>query len=111
MQKKSLLMLSALSLSLICSCASAPDVPICVPLSYDKGYCVNTVSDKEQIVDDTNKINGKTWWEMKPEMVWVPADSWKEIKTAFIKICKKYGNCSKDITKYEKKMDKLKEGK
>lgn len=101
-------MLLGLLLSLQLSCANVPDVPVCVALTYDKGFCVNTVSDKEQIVDDKNKFNGKTWWEMKPEMVQVPADSYAEIKAAFIKICKKHGVCKKDMDKYEKKMDKLK---
>jgi hypothetical protein len=69
------------------------------------------VSDKEQIVDDSHKLNGKTWWEMKPEMVWVPAESYKAFKVAFIKICKKYGVCEKNMDKYEKKIDKLDKGK
>ena len=48
-----------------------------------------------------------TWWEMRPTLVLVPALSWVEIKTSFIKLCKKNGNCAKDIDKWERKFNKV----
>lgn len=70
-----------------------------------RGWCTWTVSEKEQFVDDNNKLNGETWWEQRPAFVLVPPLSWVEIKTSFIKLCKKNGNCNKDIAKWERKFN------
>lgn len=76
------------------SCANiqAPDVPICKELDPQSGYCTHTISNKSQIVDDVNKLDGKTWWEHRPYLVSMPPSSWEEIKKTMVKICTKFQN-------------------
>lgn len=107
MQKKILLIVLGFSLNYLVNCASIPDIPICTEITPIRGWCTKTISDDEFYVDDNNKLNNMTWWEMRPTMVLVPSLSWIEIKTSFIKICKKNGNCSKDIDKWERKFYKV----
>ena len=94
-------------LSLISSCASVPDVPVCTEISMQKGFCVYTLSDKEMIVDNENTLDGKTWWDMRTSMILVPVDSWAEIKSYIIKMCKKHGSCDKEVANWNKKVDSL----
>ena len=83
------------------SCANIPSVPVCTEINIAKGYCVWTTGDKEQYVDDKILLDGKTWWDMRPTMVQVPADSWAKIKAFIIKICKDNGQC-KQVSNWER---------
>jgi hypothetical protein len=76
-------------------------VPLCKELGVDRAYCVWTIENKEQYVDDTNKLNGKTWWEIRPSVVMVPAESWAEIKAFVIKLCEKTQKCEGRQNKWE----------
>lgn len=83
-------------LVLLSSCANLPDVPACIQLDINKGYCFNTVSDKEFAVnDDKNNPLGMSWWEVKDYMIYLPRDSWSEIKSFIIKKCRKHKGCGK----------------
>lgn len=89
---------------LISSCAvTPPDVPLCTEISPSRGYCVNTISSKEFEVNETKKLNGKSWWEHRPLMIYTPVGSWVEIKKFIIKICKKSNMCDgRNITSWKR---------
>lgn len=97
-----LLIVFALLLSSLINCALAPpDTPVCTELDMSRGWCTYTISGKEFFVDDENLFEGKTWWDMRPTMLQIPAQSWVEIKTFIIKTCKKH-KCSKEISSWER---------
>lgn len=96
------------------SCASVPDVPVCVEINMTKGFCTNTVSDRDYYVDEKNPVSigggePKTWWEMRPYMILVPVDSWREFKAYIIKQCKRT-NCDQYIKSWERKIQELEVG-
>lgn len=103
MPKKSLSLLLGILLSLLTSCASVPDVPVCVEINPTKAWCTNTVSEKEFYIDDAHPYNGRSWWEQRVANIQVPAQSWAEIKDFMIKTCKKSNACAKYIATWEKK--------
>lgn len=100
-------LLLILSVSLL-GCADVPNIPVCVELDVDRGYCVWITDDREQEVNNTNKLDGKTWWEMRPTMVLLPPDSWAKIKSFVIKKCEQTKKCNPDeqIKKIEKGLKK-----
>ena len=107
---KSLIVLGSL-LSLLTSCAgvSVPDFPACIELHPAEGYCINTVSSKEFRVSEKNKWEDKTWWELRPYMIYLPHLSWVEIKKFVINVCRKY-NCDKfEIGNWERTVNKIDE--
>lgn len=63
-----------------------------------------TMSGKEITVDETHKLNGKTWWEQRPAMLQMPASSWVSIKAWIIKSCKKM-NCDSAVTSWERTLE------
>ena len=108
MQKKKLKKLSAILLLLMFnSCAQVPDVPVCTRLDMSSGFCVWTISKKELIVTDKELLNGKTWLDLVIQSVYIPADSWVEIKSYIIKNCKKNHDCNKEIDSWKSKLDKI----
>lgn len=101
------MLLLSFSLSLILnSCANPPDFPICIELNPTKGFCTYTISDKDIYVDDLNKLNGKTWWEARPTMVLIPAESYAKLKAYIIKSCKQNNQCG-EIKNWERKINRL----
>lgn len=104
MRKKKSLIILGILLNFLTSCASVPDEPVCFEIHPAKGYCVNTISAKEFPVDEENKYKGKTWWEMKPYMIYLPVSSWVEFKSYIIKRCKQH-NCSKQIAKWKRTIE------
>lgn len=106
--KKILYFILIVSPVLILSCATKPpDVPICVELNPDKAYCVKIVSGAEFNIDEQNKFENKTWWEQRPTMIQMPASSWAEIKSYIIKTCKKYGQCEKEISSWDRTIENV----
>ncbi|MGZ3744422.1 MAG: hypothetical protein ACXVB1_00030 [Pseudobdellovibrionaceae bacterium] len=67
-----------------------------------RGQCTNIISGKSFEVNETNKLNGKTWWEMRPAMIQVPASTWASLKKFIIKTCKKYDSCQKEVPTWER---------
>lgn len=101
-------------LLLISGCATnPPNVPVCIELGMSRGYCVTTIKGEEFYIDEVNKYNGKTFWEMRPEMIMLPPDSWADIKKFIIKICKKTNECQKEVSSWDRSIknidEKLKE--
>lgn len=107
--RKLLLTLPALLLSfLISSCATPPDVPVCVELNPTKGWCTNTISEKEFFLDEEkNLFNGKKWSEVNLTSVRVPAASWAQLKSYILKQCKKNQDCQSDLGKWQRKTDSV----
>lgn len=76
------------------ACAvKSPNVPVCFELSMERGYCIKTISNEEFEVNETKKLEGKTWFEARTSMLLLPASSWVEIKAFIIKICEKTKQC------------------
>lgn len=100
-----------LSSLLVSSCAlTPPDVPLCTQIAHDRGYCVNTISSTEYEVSEEKLLNGKTWWEIKPYMIYMPTESWVELKKFIIKVCKKSNQCeNKDVSSWERTVEKIDE--
>ena len=69
-----------LLLSLLPSCSSVPDIPACTRLGVDRGFCVWTISNKEEEINDTNKLDGNTWLDIVNKSVILPQESWAAIK-------------------------------
>lgn len=104
----------SLLISLLAGCASIPDVPVCVEINMTKGFCTNTVSDKDYYIDEKNPVaiggsKPQTWWQMRPFMVLVPVASWKEFKAYIIKQCKRT-NCDEYIKSWDRKIQGLEQG-
>lgn len=107
MQKKLYGMLFVFLLVLLASClvscvTQVPDVPICIELDIGQGSCVKIITGEEFQISDKSPFNGKTWWDMRPAMIQVPADSWVEIKKFIIDICKKTNQCQNEVTNWER---------
>ena len=102
--------LSLLLVLLVSACTTMPpDVPMCVEFSPDHGRCVNIISGKKFDVNETEKFEGKTWWEYRPAMLLVPASSWAKIKAYIIKSCKKYGNCQAEVASWDRTIETIDE--
>jgi len=104
----SLLLFVILFVLLLSGCASSPpDVPVCVEITMDRGYCTNTISAKEFYVDETRKLDGRTWWEARPMMLMMPASSWAKLKTWIITQCKRTGQCDQSIASWERTINSI----
>lgn len=107
MQKIKLSILFASLLSSLISCTThAPNVPVCVELSLDRGWCTNTVTAEEFYVDEQHPYKGKTWWDMRPNTVRLPSESWKELKVFIISVCKEHNICS-EITSWDRTVNAI----
>lgn len=107
MLKNNLKFLLLGSFALLVSCAGLPpDEPMCVEISMTKGSCVHWISGKSFDVDEEQKYNGKTWWEMRPAMILVPVSSYQNIKPWIIKMCKKNPKqCQENISSWDRTLD------
>lgn len=106
MLKKFLLISFLLSLNLLASCASKPpDVPVCVEIHPEKGKCIRIMSGETFTVDETHLYDKKTWWDMRPAMIQVPAASWAELKAYIIKMCKKTNVCGKEVPSWDRSLE------
>lgn len=92
---------------LLASCVHAPDVPVCVEITPERARCVKIISGTESTIDETNLYNGFTWWEARPTMVQVPAESWAQIKAFIIKVCKKSNQCDSQISSWERSIQAI----
>lgn len=103
---KNFLLISFASL-LVFSCSSVPDVPVCVELDVNRGWCTNTISDVEYYVEDNSENPlKKSWWELTPTMVHVPYQSWAKIKSYIQKECKRNDSC-RGVGDWENRSKKL----
>ena len=103
----SLLLLISLAVSSLSCATSPPDFWVCAELYPDEGVCRKTLSDDRLRVNEKTKLNGKTWWEMRPTFIYLPPESWSEIKAFVIKICAKTKACNKEVPMWEKQIDSI----
>lgn len=90
-------MLSCLLFS-ACTNIKTIDRPVCTQINPSKGGCTYLISDIDFFVSDEELYEGKTWFELKQEMILVPISTWSEIKKYLLKNCKlnlKRVNCKK----------------
>ncbi len=98
---------------LLPACTHIPDKPVCLEISMTRGFCTNTVSDHEFYIDEEHPYSftsdtkdEKTWWQMRPFMILVPADSWAAFKTYIIQECKRT-NCDQYIESWDRKIQDI----
>lgn len=98
---------------LLSACATnPPDAPVCVEITMDEGQCINIVSGKKFKIDEKEKFKDmegvpRTWWELRPAMIQVPASSWAQIRAFIIKICKKNNQCQKEVSTWERSIQTI----
>lgn len=87
-----------------------PDIPICIEMSMSRGECVKVVSGEKITVDDTHKMNDKTWWESRPTNMIMPLESWMDLKKFIIEICHQNENmCDEKVGSWERSIDSIDE--
>jgi len=87
------------------SCSSIKDLdkPFCVEMNIAKGFCTTPISGKDLWVDDENKLEGKTWFEIRPVMIMIPPSTWAAIKKYIINQCKRNSNmCDANISSWDR---------
>lgn len=84
-----------LFISLLASaCSSLPNFSACKELAPDRAKCIKVVSNEKYDWDDKNLVNGKTYWEIRPTLIQIPADSYADLKSYLLKECKRTNKCS-----------------
>lgn len=81
---------------------TVPAVPLCAELSPTSGYCINTLTSEEFRVDEEHPYQGQTWWQMRPTMVHLPAQSWAKLKTFIIQVCAKTKKCNENLGSWDR---------
>lgn len=108
MLKKISKLLSVISLTLLANCAGLPpDEPLCTEITMSRGYCVRMMSGEGFEISDEKLYEGKTWWELRPTMIQMPAKTWKELKKWIIKICKNNSQCDSAVADWERTVHKI----
>jgi hypothetical protein len=73
----------------------------------DSGWCTYTMRDVEFEVDMTKKFGDLNWVNLNAASLVIPSQSWAEMKSYILKICKKNNDCAADLGKWTRKMDLL----
>ncbi len=89
---------------LLSSCVSVPDVPVCTNLGL-KGYCIWTISNKEQTVDETVLLGKLKWSDVMKKSVIVPVDSWIKIKGFIENACHQSNQCANGVGSWQEKLN------
>ena len=89
-----------------CSCASTPNVPLCISLSPSECYCTWTAEDKHLIVNDDTTLDGQTCVDLRSKSILMPTNSWTKIKAFIIKVCHQNNQCT-GVSDWESKIDLL----
>ena len=105
--KNSKFLLSLLLSFWFYSCSSVPDILVCRKRSPNSGFCTKTISNESLIVDDDHKVFDKTWLDLELESVYLPRESWTDLKKYIIKNCKKSHECAQDIDSWNRKLKTL----
>jgi hypothetical protein len=72
-----------------------------------RAYCTKVISGESFEINDKDKFEKKSYWEMRPTMLLLPASSWRQIKTYIITSCKRYGNCSDEVSSWDRILDTI----
>lgn len=107
------MLLGSLFAFLLSGCGSVPDRPWCTDLRPDAGFCVWSISNKEQVVDDNNLLiteehpEGQTWYDMQVGIIKAPMETFVAFKKYIIQQCKRNGNCKETIDSWDRAMTTL----
>lgn len=84
------------------TCQKAIGEPTC-------GFCVWTISDKTAYIGENQKTRlfKKPWSTIRREAILTPPETYARLKGFVIDICKKSGDCSKDISRWRLKLNSL----
>lgn len=98
-----------LILFIISGCGSIKDLdkPVCTRVTMERGFCTNLLSAKDQFVDDEHLLNGKTWFELLPTMIYVPVETWAAIKKYIITECKRTNRCDGMVESWDRTINVL----
>lgn len=107
MLKKLRLMLLGLLLSLLASCATPPDVPICTELDERKGWCTHLISEREFYVDDFHLYDNENWVQVDTKSLRLPARSWAKLKAFMLTQCKRSKKCANNLGKWSRKAKRI----
>lgn len=101
-------LLTSLAL-LLSSCAGVqvPDKPVCVELDPTRANCVTLITGTNFDIDEKNRFEDKTYWELRPFMILVPASTWVEVKKFIVTICKKTNQCQKEVKNWERSVNTI----
>ena len=97
-----------LFISLLVSCANLPDFVTCKELTPSSAKCIKVISEEKFDWNDDNLVNGKSYWEIRPTLLQIPADSYAELKAYLLKNCRRYQNCH-ELSKKIDALDRIKE--
>lgn len=86
-------MLFISSLLCLASCADLPQFKVCKELTPSRAKCIDALTEEKFDWDEFSLVDGKTYFEERPTMLQVPAESYAKIKSYLLKNCKKYKNC------------------
>lgn len=92
---------------LLSGCASVPNFYGCRQRTVNSGFCTWSLKGDDFIIDDTHLYNGKTWIDMKIESVYLPAESYSQIKEYILKSCKQNNNCNQNISNWDTKLNSI----
>lgn len=93
---------------LLCGCSIAPpNVPVCIETNIDSARCTTLISGENFRVDETHLLEGKTYFQIRPQMILVPASSWVEIKKFVIDICAQTHQCSNNVGSWQTTLNTL----
>ena len=67
---------------------------------------MTTISEKEFVVDKDHFLNKKNWNDVKVSSLYIPAESWGQIKAYLLKMCKKTGKCG-DLSRWDRRAKRL----
>lgn len=102
------LLLVISSSSLLSSCATqAPNEPVCFEITMDRGGCIRPITGEEFEINEENKYQGKTWWEMRPAMIMLPPTTWEKIRGFIIKICKQSNQCQSEVSSWDRTVENI----
>jgi hypothetical protein len=97
-----IILLSYVFAMMLCGCSTPiPDSSVCVEMDINRARCTTIMTGKNFTIDDMHLFGGKTYWEMRPQMILVPAQSWAEIKEFILKICNQSHMCSDNVGNWQ----------
>ena len=79
---------------LVSACSSIPNFSACKELAPDRAKCIKVITNEKYDWDDSHFVNGKTYWDARPTMLQIPADSYADLKAYLLKECKRTNKCT-----------------
>lgn len=71
-----------------------------------EGFCVWPISAKKQTINETSKLDGQTWYEIRYKMILMPISTWETYKEYIIELCKQY-NCDNKVQSWDRTINTI----